>query len=168
MGAHMPKLKYLIDTNVWIDLYVESRPCHDAADALVRASVSSSIELYHAVTTEKDVFFTLAQSYKCDERAQGCPTEEMYNAIAEIAWACTEHMERLSTPVGQDLFDLRLAHGFRFAHNDLEDNLVLAAAKRAEVDAVVTSDKRFIAHATAVAVPGLTPQQALDLINALP
>ncbi len=81
----MPKLKYLVDTNVWIDLYVESRPCHDAADALVRASVSSSVKLYHAVTTEKDVFFTLAQSYKCDERAQGCPTEEMYNAIAETA-----------------------------------------------------------------------------------
>ena len=168
MGTRMLKLKYLVDTNVWIDLYVESRPCHDAADAFIKASVSSPVGLHHAVTTEKDVFFILAQSYKRDERAHGCPTEAMCNAIAETAWACTEHMERLSTPVGQDLFDLRLAHGFRFAHDDLEDNLILAAAKRAEVNAVVTSDKRLIAHATAVAVPALTPQQALDLINALP
>lgn len=160
--------KLLLDTNVWMDSYFKSRSGNATAKSLINGAARKSVSLFHTVTIEADVFFLVAAKHKELSRLEGPLTEQQIAAAREMAWACTEHMERLSTPIGQDLFDLRLAHGFRFAHNDLEDNLVLAAAKRAGVDAVVTSDKRLIAHATAVAVPALTPQQALDLINALP
>lgn len=160
--------KLLLDTNVWMDSYFKSRSGNVTAKHLINEAARKSVGLFHTATIEADVFFLVTAKHKELSRLESPLTEQQSAAAREMAWACTEHMERISTPVGQDLFDLRLARGFRFAHNDLEDNLILAAAKRAEVDAVVTSDKRFIAHATAVAVPALTPQQALDLIYALP
>lgn len=36
-------------------------------------------------------------------------------------------------------------------HNDFEDNLILAAARRADVDFLVTEDKKLIVHANVVA-----------------
>lgn len=165
MSARPTKL--LIDTNVWLDSYLESRSGFETAKKLFRAAREAHITLFHSVAQEKDLFYILSANCKKDARKEGELSEADSAAIDEIAWKCLENMERLSTPVGLDLTDSWFARKIRPIHNDFEDNLVIAAAKRAEVDAIVTLDAQLIAHAPAAAAVAMTPKDALYLIEAL-
>lgn len=84
-------------------------------------------------------------------------------AIRRIAWACVDNMRELATAVGMDESDLWLACKYRTLTWDLEDNVVLAAAQRAEVDYLVTNDWALIQRAT---VPALTPEDMTKVLEA--
>ena len=63
----------------------------------------------------------------------------------------------------QELFGPSLVVRSSDRDGDLEDNLVRAAAKRANVDLVVTWDKGMLAKAV---VPTVTPTDALAVMDA--
>ena len=56
-------------------------------------------------------------------------------------------MRKQATAVGADESDLWTACNLRSVHNDLEDNLVVAAAQRADATYLVTNDEALIKHA---------------------
>ena len=72
-------------------------------------------------------------------------------------------MRKQATAVGADESDLWTACNLRSVHNDLEDNLVVAAAQRADATYLFTNDEALIKHAP---VAALAPADALALLKA--
>jgi predicted nucleic acid-binding protein len=62
-----------------------------------------------------------------------------------------------------DEADMWLARKYRAVHEDLEDNFVLAAADRAQVDYLVSSDVRLLRKAR---VPAVAPAELLRILEA--
>ena len=61
-------------------------------------------------------------------------------------------MDEIATAVGADSSDVWLARKYQRVHEDFEDCLVLAAARRAKVDFLVTSDDALLQHAPVAAL----------------
>lgn len=71
------------------------------------------------------------------------------------------NMQTVATPVGADAADLWLARKLYRSHPDFEDCLVVAAAKRAGADFLITNDKTLVQHSL---VPTLIPQDFLAMM----
>lgn len=157
------RVSMLIDTNVWLDYFLASRPGYEAAFEFFSALTDKEVDLYYAATTAKDVFFIAGSILKSDWRKEhGVLTEANSRAINVMCWAIAASMEEMATPVGVDASDLWLAEKYRSLHGDLEDNLILAAAQRAKADVLVTCDEGLIKHAP---LPALTPQDAIAYVD---
>ena len=70
-------------------------------------------------------------------------------------------MADLACAVGADASDVWIARKYKALHRDFEDDLVLAAANRAYVGHLVTSDGRLIRKAP---VDDLAPGDILDVL----
>lgn len=135
----------VLDTNVWIEANLGWRDGHKEANELIAFAREHGIELAYAITTVKDVFYLVGADLKWRERKEvGSLSQEAANTIAEISWAVTNNMSEVATPIGMDLADVWMARKLRPIHNDLEDNLVIAAAERANADYIVTSDEKLL------------------------
>ena len=154
----------LVDTNVWLDQYLPGRPHAKDSQAFVDRALELGIELAFPATCIKDVFYLAGSEYKRIVRAEaGAVSEADAQAIQRIAWGIADSLQEIATPVGVDLSDVWFASKLRKVDGDLEDNLVRAAAKRANVDLVVTWDKGMLAKAV---VPTVTPTDALAVMAA--
>ena len=150
----------LLDTNVWLDDAFEQRRGHDSARELIAYARAHDIDLVYAITTAKDVYYIAAQQIKAHIRAtQGSLSEAYATAATDCAWDIAEGMDDIAAPIGMDVADVWMARKLRSVHNDLEDNLVIAAAERADADYIVTSDKQLLANPH---VRALTAAQTLD------
>lgn len=154
----------LLDTNVWLDSYLPNRARKEVATALISFAYERSLPLLYPAVALKDVFYLTAAAVKYDIRQQkGELTSCDAAAAAEIAWACVNNMREIATAVGADESDAWLACKLRSVHADLEDNLVIAAAQRANATYLVTNDEALIKHAP---VAALTPSDALAMLQA--
>lgn len=154
-----------IDTCVWVDNYLGTRPGSGEARSLLDAAIRLDIDLLYAITSAKDVYYLVAQVLKREQAREGVPlTPLLVAANKETAWACVENMERNATAVGLDASDVWLAHKFKPVHDDFEDNLVVAAARRAKADYLVTNDERLLRHSP---VAALSPRDMLALLRSL-
>ena len=158
----------LVDTNVWLDHYL-ARPSGRPSAAtrlLTWAAQDESVSLAYASTTAKDVFFLVAKLLKNEARAAGgAVDEDVARAANEAAWACVENMGRLACAVGADEADLWTACKQRDAENDLEDALILAAARRCSADYLATNDAVLQTRYPALA---RCPERILADIGAVP
>ena len=157
-------LSFLLDTNVWLDHYL-ARPEEDnAATNLLRQAVSHEhVSLLYSPTTAKDMYFILERTLKELARHEGAPLpENAAEAARETAWACVANMSELATAAPLDESALWIARKFRRDHSDFEDNIIIAAGERANVDYIVTSDQQLLAHMPAIAI---TPKQACEFIS---
>ena len=142
------RLKLLLDTNVWLDYFIDRSAMHDRARDVVLRCIDKDVGLLAALPSVKDCFFLISQELKRTERSEaGTVSESAAVAIREVAWSCTSSIRKLAYIVPSDESDMLEAMLLRDAHPDFEDNLVLAAALRAQADYVVTSDQTLIAHA---------------------
>ncbi len=149
----------LVDTNVWLDQYLPARPHRLESQAFVDAALTQGVELAYPASIVKDVFYLVGNEYKRIVRAEtGDLTEADARAIQRLAWGVVDNLQEVATPVGLDLTDVWLASKWRQVDGDLEDNLVRAAAKRANADLLVTWDKKMLSKAV---VPTLTPTDAI-------
>lgn len=156
---------FLVDTNVWLDNYLGFRPGHAASCAFLDEAISRKASLCHAATTAKDVHFFTCSFLKRAAREQGeTVSEAQAKAISAIAWGNLVNMNELSTVVGVDASDYWLAEKLRTLNEDIEDNLIMAAAERAGANYIVTRDKGLLKKAT---VSALTPEDATALLRAL-
>ena len=158
------KLTMLVDSNVWIDAFVPMMHGHDAARRfLVTAQVADQVLLYPARILP-DVFYKVRTHFKKWMWATTLWVGDA-SAIAcrDQAWECVKDMDSIATAVGLDGSDVWMAIKLRGLNEDLEDNFVLAAAERAHVDYLVTSDRQLIQKAT---VPALTPADMTVLLEA--
>lgn len=91
----------------------------------------------------------------------GALDEASARAIGDAALAFVRNMTENATAVGADASDLWLADKYLTLHRDYEDNLVLAACKRAQVDYLVTNDHKLLEHADLAAK---TPRQMMSIL----
>lgn len=118
--------------------------------------------LVYPAGSAKDVFYVLAHEFRrMAVAANGELGEAEAVAVREVVWGCVDNMCELATAVGVDEADVWLARKQRKLTDDLEDNLVLAAARRARADYLVTGDRALIQHST---VAALTPEDMLAVL----
>ena len=152
----------LVDTSVWLDNYIPERPGFASSRAFLKQARVAGLQLVYPVHILKDVFFLLQATYKQLARERGELSSSDAIAIRELAWACVENMRSLATAVGADESDAWTACRYRQLTGDLEDNFVIAAAQRANVDYLVKNDVQLIKNAPVVA---LAPEAALTLLE---
>lgn len=157
-------LHLLLDTNVWLDYFLGNRPRNKETIDFLNKAQSCEAELLYSVTSSRDVAFFMESVLKNYSRQYngGSLTEPAALAAKASAWACLEKLDELATAVGCDQSDIAFAHLQRHLHNSYEDNLVLAAAKRANADLLVTNDMKLIQHSP---VPAMTTEDATRYIE---
>lgn len=158
-----PRYRFLVDSNVWLDAFVDRSRNHDAATSFLKSARLHGIPLFTAIEVTKDVYYLVSLELKRMQRAQnGVVTEAFANAVREAAWSCVSTMRRQSTIVAADMGDMVEATALRANHDDYEDNLVIAAAMRAGATHIVSSDRQLQAHSP-VACVGI--EEALGLMG---
>ena len=146
----------LLDVNVWLDNYLPGRPSAGDSRSLLDWLYARDVSILYPVTAPGTVFYLVQQGMKQIARADSNEvSQEHAKAISLSAWACIDNMAELGAPVGADASDFWVARKLRSVHPDLEDNFVLAAAERAQVDYLVTGDEALLKKAT---VPALLPR----------
>ena len=154
----------LIDTNIWLDCFLPDRPGHAEAMSLILFAYEHECPLLYPASIAKDVFYLVGNTLKRDMRKEGGTLTQRNAAAAnEIAWGCVNSMRERATAVGADESDLWMACKLRSIHNDLEDNLIVAAAERANATYLITNDEILIKHSPVAALP---PADALTLLQA--
>ena len=162
MVSQRPSL--LIDTNVWLDYFLPDRAGGKEAIDLIVFAFEYEFPLLYPAAIVKDVFYVAVSTFKRIARAEkGSLTQSDAVTATETAWGCVNSMRKQATAVGADESDLWTACNLRSIHNDLEDNLVVAAAQRADATYLVTNDEALIKHAP---VAALAPADALALLKA--
>lgn len=152
----LPKL-VIVDTNVWLDYFVATRPGREAARDLMCLAQEHSINLLYTIGTIKDVSYIAEVAFKADVRADGGVVDETVGAIArQFAWSCVMSMRELATAVGADETDVWVAEKYHAVHPDFEDDLILAAAQRVHADYLITNDRHL---AEAAPIAALTPER---------
>lgn len=155
-------LKIMVDANVWVDSF-----CADHAESLTaRAFIGRATEtgalLFFPVHIAKDVLYVVQHELKRSVLASGGALDEASaRAIDDAALTFVRNMTENATAVGADASDLWLADKYLALHRDYEDNLVLAACKRARVDYLVTNDRKLLEHADLAAK---TPRQMMPIL----
>ena len=137
----------LLDTNVWLDFFLDRSNKHDLAGQLVTRAVQNDVTLFTSIQSIKDVHFLIGLELKREQRdATGKLDEAFARAIDEVAWACISSIRKQSIIVPADESDMLEAMLMRDKHTDFEDNLIAAAAMRCNADYLVTSDRQMLGH----------------------
>lgn len=159
----MRLMRVLLDTNVWLDAYDGNRLGSKRANELIDRCEKAGVELLYAAESVKDVHYLISASLKRQARKDGgALSESQAKAVSAYAFACVANMDEIATAVGMDSSDIWLAQKYRAIHTDFEDNLVLAAARRAKADCLVTNDDALLRHAP---VAALSVDDALALME---
>lgn len=159
----MEDIALVLDTNCWVDYYVPDRRHSEATRALIRFAFLHDIQLAYPACIAKDVFYLIAADSKRFIRAaKGSLTESDAALANESAWSAVNHMRENAFAISIGQTDVWYAAKMRNIHNDFEDNLVLAAAERANATYLVTNDEQLIKHAS---IAALTPRDALAYLQ---
>ncbi len=162
------QIKVLFDTNVWLDRFLRDRPKGALCRRLIEqcATRSDDIAILYPLHTLNDVFWFVTRDIKkWVIESYGELTEAGARLSNARAWESIDVMSELGTPVAADVSDVWFARKLRSVHPDFEDDMVLAAAERAHVDYLVTSDERLILKAT---VAALKPEDMLSVLAISP
>jgi predicted nucleic acid-binding protein len=118
----------------------------------------------YAAQSSLDVYQRVIINNKRWVRESSELTETWATAIKRWAWDAVTSMQELAVAVPVDMSDIWLACKYRDYHDDYEDDLVLAACRRAHADYLVTNDRKLLAHADVCAK---TPRQMVELLKVL-
>ena len=124
------------------------------------------MDLLYPVHIIPDVFYLAFIDVKRLLRGQGSD-ELVAKAARSTAWEYVNSMREIATAVAADNSDVWLASKWESLHGDIEDNLVLAAAKRAQADYVVTSDRQLLSHAALAGVAAVSPEDMRAVLQKL-
>lgn len=160
MQASFPIL--LLDTNVWLDLFLPRRHSAGAARRLVNEALAANISLTYSAHSLLDVYQKVQRYNKKWIRETRELTQLDAITIKRMAWDSVNSMNEIATAIGVDHSDVKLACKLRDTQDDLEDDFVLAACQRAKADYLVTSDKDLLGHSF---IEAHTPADMLDLIR---
>ncbi len=153
----------LLDTNIWVDCFLGWRSNSKASSELIDLASRTNIKLLYAIHTLKDIFYIINMEIKrVAQEKTGTVSESDALAAKAASWACIENICDCATAIGADSADAWLARKYRKLNDDFEDNLILAAAQRANANFIVTSDKELLQKAT---VPAHTPQDAIAVLE---
>ena len=140
--------KIVLDTNVVVDYLMGREPaCSDCKELLLMHAACQHA-VYVSSLSLKDAYYLVGMQLKRMERqASGRLDDSMARAANEVAWACVRSLTEnvLVIPVGRA--ETLQALAYKPVHGDFEDNLVVAAARSANADFVVTNDAALLRHA---------------------
>ena len=160
-----PTKTIMVDTNVWVDLYVPGRPLRDVSLAFFKAVQRDDVELVFTLDIARAVYRVVSHEAKRWVRQdKGSLSDAYAKAIAAHGWDFVESMQEQATAIGSATADLWLASKLRDEHAEIEDNLIVAACMRIEADYLVTNDEKLLRHAPVAAV---TPQQMVRLLEVI-
>lgn len=156
----------VLDTNVWLDVLLPYRPGNTIAKAFVSRAQAQGITLMYPVHAVSDVFYLSFVGTKTQLRQVYEGSDELIAAAARTcAWENVNDMREMATAVGADESDVWLACASEYLHNDVEDNLVLAAARRSKADCLVTNDRGLLEHASLACVAAVSVEDMLRLLT---
>lgn len=141
----------LLDTCIWLDIYLFDRPNRRTAQDLVSYALDHDVPLAFSSHTALDVYARVGISAKRFFRDNGGLTETQAKAAKAYAWDCVADMHEKATAVPIDSSDFYLAGKYRAIHDDYEDNLILATCSRARANYLVTNDRVLRRHADVTA-----------------
>ncbi|MBR3326870.1 MAG: PIN domain-containing protein [Atopobiaceae bacterium] len=153
----------LLDTNIWLEKYLPWRTDHDTVLALLREARLQEVSIAFPAQSALDVYQRVRIENKRWARDNGRLSESMAQAIKRLAWDCVNDMREIATAIPVDSSDLYLACKHRDIHDDLEDDLVLAACQRAHASYLVTNDRKLLAHSP---IDAVTPKSMTELLRA--
>ena len=136
-------MKLLVDTNVVLDVLLDREPWIETARELWRANDHGQITGYLTATTLTDIFY-IARKVK-----------NLSHAHAAVL-LCLEAFD--ICPVDREALELAIA----LPGSDFEDNLQIAAAMRAGLDAIVTRNRSDYGAAP-IAI--FSPEEALTRLK---
>lgn len=157
------ELRLLIDTNVWLDLFVPHRQGAETSRQLLVLAHKQGHHLLYEPIILCDVYRIVCREAKSWVRQSKELTPAYARAIRAHAWDCVSDMCTIATAVGIGDSDVWLARKHRAVLDDLEDDFVLAAAQRARVDYLVSSDSHLLRVAP---VAAHTPTDMLAILEA--
>lgn len=158
------QMQILLDVNVWLDFFVPGRMGSGTVARLVRTAIGANVQMLYPAHILEDLFFEIRRDAAEWVRASaGEVSREAARYCHEYAWGCVTDLHELASAVPTDDADIWLALKYRSLSEDLEDNLVLAAAQRVAVDYLVTTDRVLLNKAT---VAALAPQDMLTVLEA--
>lgn len=138
----------VLDTNVWVDYYINR---DIKSKAIIR--LMSAIEDHGSMlaTTDgicKDVFYVISTEMKQDDNGNVVLGEDwaIAESAREAAWACIRDMTRRSINIPGTSSDPMRAITLRDIHDDFEDNLLIAVCEYNDVRMIVSSDKKLQRH----------------------
>lgn len=154
----------LLDANVWLDFFVPGRLGSGTVSRLVRKAIEANALMLYPSYILEDLFYEIRRDAAEWVRASaGEVSREAARYCHEYAWGCIADLHELASAVPTDDADVWLALKYRSLSEDLEDNLVLAAAQRSAADYLVTTDRVLLNKAT---VAALAPQDMLTVLEA--
>lgn len=137
----------MVDTNVWVDLYIPGRPNREASLAFFEVARRAEAELVFTLEIARAVYRIVSHEAKRWVReGRGELSEAYAHAISNHAWDFVQDMQEYGTPIGSSTPDLWMATKLRDRHPEIEDNLIVAACMRLDVDYLVTNDAKLIRH----------------------
>lgn len=136
-------LRVLIDTNVVLDQFLRREPWASEAQGLVNAYSQGKVIGYMPASALTDVFYI-------SRRIVG--VEKAFYVVD----LCRDAFELIA--VDRAVIDLART----LPDADFEDNVQIACAQIAQLDAIVTRDPKGFEHAT---IPELTPQKVIQRIK---
>lgn len=158
------KAQIMLDTNVWLDVFVPGRAGSATATRLVRSAIEANATLLYSARILTDLFYEIRRDAAEWVRAsEGSVPKDAARLCHDYAWSCIEDLHQIATAVATDDSDVWMALKYRTLSEDLDDNLMLTAAQRADVDYLVTSDRILLSKAT---VAALAPQDMLTVLEA--
>ena len=140
--------KIVLDTNVVVDYLMGREPACSECKQLLLMHAACQHAVYVAALSLKDAYYLVGMQLKRMERqASGSLDDAMARAANEVAWACIRSLVEnvLVLPVGRA--ESLQALAYQAVHGDFEDNLVVAAARSANADFLVTNDSDLLRHA---------------------
>ena len=156
--------RVLCDTNVWLDYYFGTRTRHDEARELVMLCCRRDVALMVPSSCLGDFFYLCQAGFKqALHKTCGRITQSQALAAQASAWANVEHLLELATVVGSDHGDAHIATKHRVIHGDFEDDLVIAAALRANADCLVTNNEQLRRNSPVLT---LSSGEAVAFLNA--
>ena len=154
----------LLDTNIWIDSQLGTHVGHEVARKLIVVARNNDVRIGVAFHSLTDVFYVVCNELKRVNRADSkIPPERASAAAKEAAWGVVTNIMEYAEVVGADGSDARIAALHKAVHDDFEDDLVFAAARRMGADLIVSNDLALIKHSP---LPALTAEDALKWMRA--
>lgn len=153
----------MVDTNVWLDIYLPARPNREDSLRFFEAASGDDVNLVFTLEIARSVFRVVSHEAKRWVRqGKGALSENFARAIAAHSWDFIQDMQEYATAIGSATADLWLASKLRDEHTELEDNLIVGACMRIDADYLVTNDAKLMRHAPVACV---TPAMMCKLLE---
>ena len=154
----------MLDTCIWVNSQIGTNSGHEAARNLIIAALKQNMVIGIAPHSLANVFYITHRHLRRLDAAEGAEIPgDSLAAAKETAWGVVNGITEYATVVGTDGSDARVACLYKSVHDDFEDNLVIAAARRMKADLIVSDDRQFVLRSP---LPAMTAEDALRWITA--